>query len=237
MKASMEKLCIKLYHDDIIKWKHFPRYWPFVRGIHRSSVNSPHKGQWRGALMFSLICVWINGWVNNRGAGDLRRYRAHYDVTVMMWYGALPYRTMDITGSYIVILGAFEFWLLKALQNFLSMDEIFCAEFQRVLLKFHTKHLTHISKDAIFENLKYLRFKNSNSFLKRLSVKTLKHGKQGDRHFADDILKCIFFNEEVWISIGFSHKLMSRIDNKPALIHVIAWRRTGDKPLSEPFRI
>ena len=35
--------------------------------------NSPHKGQWRGALMFSLICVWINGWVNNREAGDLRR--------------------------------------------------------------------------------------------------------------------------------------------------------------------
>ena len=41
-------------HDDVIKWKHFPRYWIFVRGIHRSPVNSPHKGQWRGALMFSL---------------------------------------------------------------------------------------------------------------------------------------------------------------------------------------
>ena len=43
-------------HDDVIKWNHFPRYWPFVRGIHRSPVNSPHKGQWHGALMFSLIC-------------------------------------------------------------------------------------------------------------------------------------------------------------------------------------
>ena len=41
-------------HVDVIKWKHFPRHWPFVRGIHRSPVNSPHKGQWRGALMFSL---------------------------------------------------------------------------------------------------------------------------------------------------------------------------------------
>ena len=40
--------------------------------------------EWRGALMFSLICVWINGWENNRKAGDLRRYRAHYDVIVMM---------------------------------------------------------------------------------------------------------------------------------------------------------
>ena len=70
-------------HDDVIKWEHFPRYWPFVQGIHRSPVNSTHKGRWRGALMFSLICVWIKGWVNNRDAGDLRRYRAHYDVTVM----------------------------------------------------------------------------------------------------------------------------------------------------------
>ena len=70
-------------HEDIIKGKHFPRYWPFVRGIHRSPVNSPHKGQWRGALMFSLICVWINGSVNNREAGDLRRHRAHYDAIVM----------------------------------------------------------------------------------------------------------------------------------------------------------
>ena len=72
-----------IHHDDVIKWKHFPRYWPFVRGIHRSPVNSPHKGQWRGAFMFSLICTWINRWVNNREAGDLRSYRAHYDVIVM----------------------------------------------------------------------------------------------------------------------------------------------------------
>ena len=44
-------------NDDVIKWKHFPRYWPFVRGIHRSPVNSLHKGQWRRALMFSMICA------------------------------------------------------------------------------------------------------------------------------------------------------------------------------------
>ena len=61
----------------------FQRYWPFVRGIHRSPVNSPHKNQWRGALMFSLICAWIHGWVNDGEAGDLRCHRAHYDVTVM----------------------------------------------------------------------------------------------------------------------------------------------------------
>ena len=74
------------HHDDVTRWKHFPRYWPFMRGIHRSPVNSSHKGQWRGALMFSLICAWINGWVKNREAGDLRRYPAYNDVIVMCQY-------------------------------------------------------------------------------------------------------------------------------------------------------
>ena len=81
-----------LSHDDVIQWNHFPRYWPFVWGIDRSPVNSPHKGQWRGALMFSLICTRINDWVNNREAGDLRRHRGHYDVNVMLninWLSAV----------------------------------------------------------------------------------------------------------------------------------------------------
>ena len=54
-----------------------------MRWIHRSPVNSQHKGQWRGALMFSLICAWMNDWVNNGEAGDFRRHCAHYDVIVM----------------------------------------------------------------------------------------------------------------------------------------------------------
>ena len=78
-------------HDNAIKWKHFPCNWPFVRGIHRSPVNSPHKGQWRGALMFSLIYVWIYDWVNNREAGDLGRYRAHCDVMVMCFELTITY--------------------------------------------------------------------------------------------------------------------------------------------------
>ena len=65
--------CSRGHHDDVIKWKHFSPYWPFVPGIHRSPVNSPYKGQWRGALMFPLICAWII-------------IHAHYDVTVMANY-------------------------------------------------------------------------------------------------------------------------------------------------------
>ena len=68
-------------YDDVIKWKHFPPYWPFVRGIHRSPVNSPHKGQSCGALMSSMICAWTDGWVNNRDVGDLRRSLSrHFNV-------------------------------------------------------------------------------------------------------------------------------------------------------------
>ena len=66
-------------HDDVINRKHFPRYWPFLRGIHRSPVDFPHKGQWR----WYLNCIWTNGWANNRDAGDLRHHRAHYDVSVL----------------------------------------------------------------------------------------------------------------------------------------------------------
>ena len=72
-------------HDDVIKWSHFPRNWPFVRGIHQSLVYPTHKGQWRGALMFYLLCALLNNWVNNREAGDLRRHRANYDVIVTTW--------------------------------------------------------------------------------------------------------------------------------------------------------
>ena len=69
-------------------WRHqmetFPRHCPFLRRIHRSPVDSPHKGQWRRALMISLSCAWTNGWANRRNAGDLRRHRTHYAVTVMI---------------------------------------------------------------------------------------------------------------------------------------------------------
>ena len=106
IKILWSSSCIARYfHDDVIKGKHFPRYWTFVRGIHRSPVNSPHKRQWRGALMFSLICVWINGWVNNHNhkAVDLRRYRAHYDVIVML---LSPWSSMSQSVSFDLLLSS-----------------------------------------------------------------------------------------------------------------------------------
>ena len=170
-------------HDDVIKWKHFPRDWPFVRGIHRLPVNSPHKGQWHGALMFSLIWAWISGWVKNHEAVDLRRHRAHYDVTVM-------WSKWDDTN--------------KNLQTNLCIYDISCHS---------TCYRTQ-----------------------RKYVTTLRSIQNGC-NFPDDIFKCIFLNEDVWIAIKNSVKLVPKgpIDNIPTLVKTMAWRRSGDKPGDKPL--
>ena len=68
-------------------WHHqmetFSALLAFCVGNSRWPVNSPQKGQWSRALMFSLICAWTDSWANNGDAGDLRRYRVHYDIIVM----------------------------------------------------------------------------------------------------------------------------------------------------------
>ena len=94
---DMPRALLLVLHDDIIKWKHF---LPFVWGMHWSPYNSPHKSQSPIALMFSLICDWGKGWVNNREAGDLRCHHAYYDVTVMDMITALIECMYSITHIY-----------------------------------------------------------------------------------------------------------------------------------------
>ena len=71
-----------------------------------------------------------------------------------------------------------------------------------------------------------------------IRVNTLRP-RQNGRHFADDIFKCIFLNENVWISIKISLKFVPEgpINNILALVQIMAWRRPGDKPLSEPMMV
>ena len=72
-------------HDDVIIWKELPHYWPFVRGItgHRWIPLTKASGAELWCFLWSA--PWINGCVNNRDVGNLRRHRAHYDVIVMMY--------------------------------------------------------------------------------------------------------------------------------------------------------
>ena len=129
------------WHDDVIKWKHFPRNWPFVWEIHRSQVISPHTGQWCGALMFSLICVWINGWVNNREAGDLRRYGAHNDVTVMysmkyLWQRGLNcwnWLLLTMTSVYIEVHIHARFWWEQPIRLIALLTETAFSYIQHVM--------------------------------------------------------------------------------------------------------
>ena len=67
-------------------------------------------------------------------------------------------------------------------------------------------------------------------------VKSLRP-KQNCHHFADDILKCIFLNGNAWMSLNISLKFVPKfqINNIPAMVHIMAWHRPGDKPLSEPM--
>ena len=144
------------YSSVIPWWRHqmetFSALLALCTGIHRSPVNIPHKGQWCGALMFSFICVWINGWVNNRETGDLRRYRAHYDVIIMY----CNYNTLLVEWSF---------------------------------------------GDPCLAPFNTLR------------------PRPNDRHFSDDIFKCIFLNKNISISIRilltFAPKVP--IDNKTSV--------------------
>ena len=79
-------------HNILTWWRHqmetFSALLALCAGNSLVSGEFPLESQWRGALMFSLICPRINAWVNDSEAGDLRRYRAHYDVTVMSSHGS-----------------------------------------------------------------------------------------------------------------------------------------------------
>ena len=158
-------------HDDGIKRKHFPSYWTFVQRIQRSPVNSPHKGQWRGALIF-FICASTNGGVHNRDAGDLRSAGAVlikdsvYVSLTGLHYFQWPMKSRDTSQHFEYSLSrqhrqeniiSFCSYVNK-IHIFECMGKIFCVEFQRYPLKFHTKFLTHTLKDKIFMqhwNFKY----------------------------------------------------------------------------------
>ena len=126
-------------HDHVAKGKHFPRYWPFVRRILQWPVNSPHKGQWRGALIFSFICARTNGWVNNRNAGDLRRHSPHHDVTVMCKPGKYPIFSGCTATSHI----------RHGIQNIPFGTEGFVKIFTNVNFKLVTKTMATLKQNTI----------------------------------------------------------------------------------------
>ena len=164
--------------------------------------------------------------LNKRLSKHSRRrwFETHYDVTVMK---ISIYRT----GSDIII-----FELLPHLPG------------ANGLLTIPSKYMYHVwTSTAIWNdwNLGPNQLESysitimttlGNGFLPFVKLNTLRP-RQNGRHFPDDIFKCIFFNQNVWFSIKISLKFVPevRINNYLALIQIMAWRRPGDKPLSEPM--
>ena len=111
---AISYIYISCFYDDVIKWKHVPRHWLLCRNspvtAGKSPVNSPHTDRRRGALMFSLICAWTNGWVNNQDAGDFSRHGAHYDVTVMWCWIVIQWsgQPWDLSAFNASLLSNFE---------------------------------------------------------------------------------------------------------------------------------
>ena len=92
-------------HDDVIKWEHFPCNWTFVRRIHRSPVNSPYKGQWRGALIFSLICACLNKRLSKQSRGwRFETPSGSYDVNVMQFEKACTANWLDTNHEYFILI-------------------------------------------------------------------------------------------------------------------------------------
>ena len=110
-------------------WERAEKLFPWCI-ILISPVNSPHKGQWRGAFIFSLICARINGWVNNREDGSLRRHRTHYDVIVMMCLlVVLCWLTQIITDKIETVVGK-QIWQTSDFLAFVNWRNITCRYMQ-----------------------------------------------------------------------------------------------------------
>ena len=108
-----------------------------------------------------------------------------------------------------------------------------CKYLEEISILMHTFY--YITDDVM---LWYCRWLQSFSFYMYISFNTLRPRQDG-RHFADDVLKCIFLNQNVWILLKIRLKFVPRgpINNIPALVQIMAWRRPGDKPLSEPMMV
>ena len=112
--VGVRELCtLKLCEINISWWRHEMGTFSVLLALcaGNSPVNSPHKGHWRGALIFSFICAWINGWINNREAGDLRHHPAHYELGIYLSVILVIYNPLKL--SYLGPIYCVSYSLIK----------------------------------------------------------------------------------------------------------------------------
>ena len=191
-------------------------------------MNSPHKGQWRGASMFYSICAWTNDGVNNREAGDLRRHCTHYDVTIMLLqclaehYVVLMRRQSEIWWGYFFLANCVLYQ--SSATNHLSwMLVVGVYIIFNPVCRFPAKWLNN----GVYMHLAGESVNSSTALI-----------HWGRDKFAvitsfNDIFKWIFF---LWIICFSPHRYfiefssISQTDYRPALDKAMAWRSEGDMP-------
>ena len=167
--------------------------------------------------MLSLICIWINDWVNNREAGDLRRHRARYDVIVMV--GAVPHINIIRIARNI----------RKYNQLWKKMIQLYkvAVDLGSVLPRNFTFKAIYVTRNL--ETWPLICWHHVTQ--RNVAV----HRPENCSLFADEIFKCVFLKGnafEFWVEFHCNLFARFQFDNKPAMVHIMAWRRTGDKPLS-----
>ena len=197
--------------------EHFPRYWPFVGGIQQSPVDSPHKRQWRGALMYSSISAWTNGWTNNRDAGDLISHHAHYDITVMFRFcitilydkqlNGTSGRRLPVHCEYYFGCQRLRMWLYN------TLDEKMAVESKTTNLRYRSCPLCHWETTS----------PGNETYRKSIEISILR---------LDNILWCIFWIEYLYFD---SILTVGLICTKSSFVQVIARCWTGDNPLPNPI--
>ena len=145
------------------------------RNMHTwSPVDSPHKGQWRGALMFSLICAWTNAWADNREVGDLRRHRAHCNVTVIKQNKANKTVCKDVCNDLLklnMIEGRMGiFWTI----NYLLPIKPLGISFGEILIKFQKEFCQLYTFPYVYMSSKCFMSKWSSSERMSYSVCNIK---------------------------------------------------------------
>ena len=118
--------------------------------------------------------------------------------------------------------------------HFSGAGKTVCGSVRKVLKPAHNRQVKHIALELqVYNVINIIRTRRA---LHNSPINSLRP-RQNGRHFADAILKCISLIENVGIPIKISPKFVPKgpINNFPALVQIMAWRRSGDKPLSEPM--
>ena len=173
--------------------------------------------------------------------------------------GSQHFIDFEIPVFYIVIM-MYGFGLHRRLKrhnnviNIISLDHnkkyrnILC-HWQWCALKMNSYHRINLVNNRSLEYIRVVQYQwwmiwcgvttqSRDVVYIAICISTLRP-KQYGRHFADDIFRCIFMNENIWFPIKMSLKFVPKglINNIPALVEIMAWRRSGDKPLSEPMMV